>query len=164
LDRELVLTQGHDKSVDYWAYGVLMYELLCGQTPFESSNQQRTFEKIVHAQKHLSFPSDFDPHGKSLIRRLLHPNAVLRLGALQNGISDIINHAFFSMRNLDFEALLAQELDSIYKPNTDDISASINTSTVADIEPLDMEIELDTETANDLDSHFADLNNPELLE
>lgn len=66
---ELVLTQGHDKSADYWAFGALIYELLCGHTPFESSNQQRTFEKIVHSQKHLAFPPEFDPHGKSLIRR-----------------------------------------------------------------------------------------------
>ena len=77
--RELVLTQGHDKSADYWAYGVLLYEIINSRTPFESGNQQRTFEKIVHSQKHLSFPNEFNPHCKSLIRRLLHPNAALRL-------------------------------------------------------------------------------------
>jgi hypothetical protein len=47
----------------------------------------------------------------------LHPNAALRLGALQNGIYDITNHAFFAMRNIDFELLYNQEIDMPYKPN-----------------------------------------------
>lgn len=162
--RELVLTQGHDKSADYWAYGVLVYELLCGRTPFESSNQQRTFEKIVHSQKHLSFPAEFDPHGKSLIRRLLHPNAALRLGALQNGILDISHHAFFTMKNIDFDALLAQEIDMPYKPDAEDVSSSINAATVSGIEPLDMEYELNMDDEDEYNSYFADLNNPEILE
>ncbi len=159
-----MLTQGHDKSADYWAYGVLVYELLCGHTPFESSNQQRTFEKIVHSQKHLAFPPEFDPHGKSLIRRLLHPNAALRLGALQNGILDITNHAFFLMKNMDFGALLTQEIEMPYIPNTDDISSSINATTVTGIEPLDMEIELQMDDLDEYNSYFENLNNPEILE
>eukprot|EP01036_Dinobryon_divergens_P032797 gene32797-42457_t len=113
---ELVLTQGHDRSVDYWALGVILFELICGYTPFESNHQKRTFEKIVHSQKYLSFPAEFDPHCKSLIRRLMHPNPALRLGALQNGIADIKNHAFFSSQNIDFEKLLDQQIEMPYQP------------------------------------------------
>lgn len=91
----MVLTKGHDKSVDYWAIGVLVYELLCGCTPFESSSQPETFKKIVQSQRYLGFPPKFDPHAKSLIRKLLHPNAGLRLGALQSGFLDIKDHPFF---------------------------------------------------------------------
>ncbi len=138
-----------------------MYELLCGHTPFESSNQQRTFEKIVHSQKHLLFPADFDPHGKSLIRRLLHPNAALRIGALQNGIQDITNHAFFTMQNIDFQALINQEIEMPYHPvvhhdmyNPPAQSASLN------IEPLDVDFEMVVEVDDDFNSYFADLDNP----
>lgn len=91
-----MLTKGHDKSVDYWAIGVLIYELLCGCTPFESASQPETFKKIVQSQRYLGFPPKFDPHAKSLIRKLLHPNAGLRLGALQSGFSDIKCHPLFA--------------------------------------------------------------------
>lgn len=133
---ELVLTQGHDRSADYWAFGVLVYELLVGNTPFESSKQQRIFEKIVHSQKHLSFTADFDPHCKSLIRRLLHPNAALRIGALQNGVADITSHAFFRTRDLSFERLHSKELSMPYVPGEKEAPPiSI------DVEPLDLEFE-----------------------
>lgn len=160
--RELVLTQGHDKSIDYWAFGVLVYELLCGHTPFESSNQQRTFEKIVHSQKHLGFPPNFDPHCKSLIRRLLHPNAALRIGALQNGIDDIKNHAFFSIQNIDFNGLLNHEVEMAYIPPkfTPGVTMNVNANK---IEMLDLEFESSVEVVNDYEQYFQDLANPELL-
>lgn len=158
-----MLTQGHDKSIDYWAFGVLVYELICGHTPFESSSQQRTFEKIVHSQKHLSFPPDFDPHCKSLIRRLLHPNAALRMGALQNGIEDIKNHAFFMTQGLDFAQLTAQEYDMPFVPPPFYPGESIN-SISSSIEPLDLQFERTVEVEDDFSSYFQNLNQPDLLE
>lgn len=104
------MTQGHDGAADLWAYGVVLYELMCGTTPFSGRNQQRTFEKIVHSQKHLQFQQVFDSHGKSLIRRLLHPNASLRIGCLQNGFKDIKDHAFFLTQNIDFQKLLLKDI------------------------------------------------------
>jgi len=160
----LILSQGHDRSCDYWAYGVLLYELLCGHTPFDSSNQQRTFEKIVHSQKHLSFPTEFDPHGKSLIRRLLHPNGALRLGALQNGIEDIKSHAFFSMRNLSFEALYHEEIEMPYIPLQDSHHTEDH-PTLQAIEPIDLAFELQADVNNDYYSDlFMQLDDPEYLQ
>lgn len=148
-----MLTQGHDRSADYWAFGVLIYELLCRQTPFEGRNQQRTFEKIVHSQKFLSFPPGFDPHCKSLIRRLLHPNAALRLGALQNGFDDIRTHAYFAMQSVDFDRLLAQEVEMHYIPPIRD---------VRNMEPnlhdgFDLQEELNFSIADDYGRYFNSL-------
>lgn len=157
----MVLTQGHDKSVDYWAYGILLYEILCGHTPFESSNQQRTFEKIVHSNKHLGFPNNFDPHAKSLIRRLLHPNGALRIGALQNGVNEIKSHAFFKMQGLNWENLENQEIVMPYIPNIDQqqvLCAQANQSITL--------LNLDEEMAMDLDDtyeeYFQDLNDEDI--
>jgi hypothetical protein len=91
---------------------------MCGTTPFSGRNQQRTFEKIVHSQKHLQFPQVFDSHGKSLIRRLLHPNASLRIGCLQNGFKDIKDHAFFLTQNIDFQKLLLKDIVISFIPST----------------------------------------------
>jgi serine/threonine protein kinase/CRP-like cAMP-binding protein len=158
---ELVLTQGHDKSVDYWAFGALIYELLCGHTPFEGSNQERIFEKIVHSQRHLAFPHDFNPHGKSLIRRLLHPNAALRIGALQNGIDDIKQHAFFAMQSLDFDGLLRQELQMPFIPPAFAPGSRRHHSLRA--KDLDLELELSV-GEDEFSEYFADLSNPDLME
>ncbi|GMH91100.1 hypothetical protein TrST_g10019 [Triparma strigata] len=93
---EIVLSRGHDKAVDFWSVGILIYEMLCGTTPFEANNQQDTFERIVYSQRYLRFPLRFDPHAKSIIRKLLEANSALRLGSLKGGIQDIKKHLFFS--------------------------------------------------------------------
>lgn len=159
-----MLSQGHDRSVDYWAFGCLLYELVCGHTPFESSSQQRTFEKIVHSQKYLTFPQGFDPHCKSLIRRLLHPNSALRIGALQNGIDDIKSHAFFTMMNVPFDMLIGKEVMMPYCPPMTIVSGSVAAS---NIEMLDVEFELsrpeieeDQQIMDEYDSYFAHLDDP----
>ena len=113
---EIVLTQGHDKTADFWALGVLMYELLCKRTPFDGRNQQRVFEKIVHSQKFLAFPSKFDPHCKSMIRRLLHKSAGLRLGALQHGYKDLKQYTFFETNNINFNNILNKEIKMEFIP------------------------------------------------
>ena len=170
------MTQGHDKSIDYWAYGILLYELLVGHTPFESSNQQRTFEKIVHSQKHLQFPSSsFDSHARSLIRKLLTPNPSLRLGALQNGINEIKNHAFFTMYNINYEDILERKIKMPYIPPTFNISqmggissssspsSSSSSSSSSHIEQLDLEFEKNVIVDTQYEDYFNDLGNPELL-
>jgi len=165
------LTQGHDKSIDYWAYGILLYELLVGHTPFESSNQQRTFEKIVHSQKHLQFPSLFDSHARSLIRKLLTPNPSLRLGALQSGIHEIKNHAFFTMHNINYDDILQRKIKMPYIPSTFNISnivssqssSSSSSSSSSNIEQLDLEFERNVIVDTEYEEYFNDLGNPELL-
>ena len=38
----------YDASVDWWALGVLMYEMMAGQPPFEADNEDDLFESILH--------------------------------------------------------------------------------------------------------------------
>jgi serine/threonine protein kinase len=145
------LTQGHDNSADFWAFGVLIYELLCGHTPFAGRNQQRTFEKIVHSTKHLTFPTKFDSHAKSLIRRLLHPNPSLRIGCLQNGCQDVKEHAFFISQNLEFHELVNKTFEVTYKPKVDDVK---------DVElDFDIQEELSLEFDSSYTEYFKGLSN-----
>lgn len=46
LAPEMVLQQGHDKNVDWWAVGVLIYEMLIGVSPFYNRNKNTLFKKI----------------------------------------------------------------------------------------------------------------------
>ena len=114
---EIILTSGYDKSADFWALGVLFYEMLCRNTPFDSGgNNKATFEKICRPTLLVNFPLHFPSHCKVFIRKLLWPNAALRLGNLQNGFKDIYDDFVFSTQNVDFGALLRKETPMTFVP------------------------------------------------
>lgn len=117
LSPELVLSKGHDKSVDYWALGVLIYELIVGGTPFADPSQPRIFEKIIHSKRFLRFPRDFDFHAEDLIRKLLEPNPAMRFGNLAGAVAEIKSHLWFTGSNFDWGALNAKTLPAPYVPN-----------------------------------------------
>jgi len=54
---ELILNEGHDKGVDYWAFGVLMYELLLRTVPFSDDSVLAIYESILYGNP--EFPSSF---------------------------------------------------------------------------------------------------------
>jgi len=99
---------GHNHVADYWSYACLLYELVVGQTPFFEAgiDQLSMLKKIVKAK--YKFPADISiPNGSNgldkalyhwtdLISRLLKPKHVERLGNLQHGCCDILDHDCFA--------------------------------------------------------------------
>ena len=57
LAPEMILNKGHDRAVDWWAYGVLLYEMLVGMEPFSSEDPTEVYHKILTGK--LSFPKEF---------------------------------------------------------------------------------------------------------
>lgn len=45
---EILQELDYGPSVDWWALGVLMYEMMAGQPPFEADNEEDLFESILH--------------------------------------------------------------------------------------------------------------------
>jgi cGMP-dependent protein kinase len=118
LSPELVLSRGHDKSVDYWALGCLIYELLVGRTPFQDDNQNEIFKKIIHSHKSLAFPKGIDADAVDLIKKLLAPNPAFRLGNLMGGVSEIQQHPFF--KGFSWQSLEARQVPAPYVPHIKD--------------------------------------------
>lgn len=118
LAPELVLSRGHDKSVDYWALGCLLYELLVGHTPFQDEQHDEIFKKVIHSQKHLAFPRGLDNDSQDLVKKLLNHNPAFRLGNLLGGPADIMEHSFFA--GLDWAQLKAKALPAPYQPTIRD--------------------------------------------
>eukprot|EP00750_Incisomonas_marina_P014767 INCI17853.1.p1 GENE.INCI17853.1~~INCI17853.1.p1 ORF type:complete len:734 (-),score=129.93 INCI17853.1:213-2282(-) len=114
LAPELVLSRGHNSAVDHWALGVLIYELLCGCTPFVDPDQSRIFVKIVNSHRVLTFPEGLNTLVTDLVQKLLNPNAGLRLGQLKGGSKDIMDHKWF--KGILWERLEEKEYKAPWKP------------------------------------------------
>jgi len=120
LAPEMVLGSGHNKSVDWWCLGILLYELTVGITPFYSGNVDEMYHKIVHAK--LRFPPRLSEECRDLISKLLIRDPDERLGGGANDIEDIKAHRFFN--GLDWEALMKKELASLYQPDIESSDTS----------------------------------------
>jgi CRP-like cAMP-binding protein len=116
LAPELVLGKGHNKGVDYWALGVLIYEMLNGVSPFADTQRgdQMTICRNILKGK-LEFPNKLrDNDAKDLIKQLLHRDPTFRIGSLKDGAEDIKRHAWF--KDLNWSDLLAKKLTAPWIP------------------------------------------------
>ncbi|XP_042398230.1 phototropin-1A-like [Zingiber officinale] len=91
---EIITGAGHTSAVDWWALGILLYEMLYGYTPFRGKSRQKTFANVLH--KDLRFPGSISASlpAKQLIYRLLHRDPRNRLGSC-HGANDVKQHPFF---------------------------------------------------------------------
>ncbi|CAD6270894.1 unnamed protein product [Miscanthus lutarioriparius] len=91
---EIITGAGHTSAVDWWALGILLYEMLYGYTPFRGKTRQRTFANILH--KDIRFPASIQVSlaARWLIYRLLHRDPTNRLGSYE-GSMEIKQHPFF---------------------------------------------------------------------
>ncbi|XP_025422209.1 serine/threonine-protein kinase Aurora-2-like [Sipha flava] len=90
LPPEMVSGDSHDKSVDIWSVGVLLYEFLVGKPPFEAPTYEETYRRILNVQ--YIFPQHVAPLARDLISRLLKVKPELRL-ALQ----DLLQHEWIKL-------------------------------------------------------------------
>nr|AML76691.1 putative LOV domain-containing protein [Philoxerus vermicularis] len=91
---EIIGGTGHTSAVDWWALGILLYEMLYGYTPFRGKTRQRTFSNVL--QKNPKFPASkqVSIQAKQLIYRLLQKDPKNRLGSFE-GANEIKRHPFF---------------------------------------------------------------------
>lgn len=111
---EVVRGEGHEFSVDWWALGVLAYEMLYGKTPFRGKNRKETFRNV------LMKPPEFV--GKrtvlmDLIESLLEKDPTKRLGYYRDA-AEIKEHEFFNGLKWD---LLTEVLRPPFVPGLDEV-------------------------------------------
>jgi len=127
LAPEFIFNKGHDVSADYWAFGVLVFELIAGHTPFVPpegySNITELFTSIATSKRQgIPFPEDFNAKAKGrdardLIIKLLQAEPSHRLGNLAGRADDIKDHPFFK-KTIDFTELYEKKINAPWIPTT----------------------------------------------
>jgi cGMP-dependent protein kinase len=98
LAPEIVCGKGYSFGVDWWALGVLIYEMLVGFTPFRGENAEGIMQTILTGE--FQFPASLkDDQARDLISSLLCTDPAKRLGTQRNGGAEIKAHKWFSAVN-----------------------------------------------------------------
>lgn len=96
---EVILSRGHGMPVDWWAIGVLLYEMLTAITPFFGNEAMEIYENVLAHETvdDIEFPPDvaIGEPAMDLMRELMHPKKNKRLGIRFPGVKGIKAHAFF---------------------------------------------------------------------
>jgi protein kinase A len=112
LAPEIILSKGYNKAVDWWALGVLIYEMVAGYPPFFADQPIQIYEKIVSGK--VRFPAHFSSHLKDLLRNLLQVDLTKRYGNLKNAVLDIKNHNWFQA--IDWILVYQKKVDAPFIP------------------------------------------------
>ncbi|XP_075952366.1 protein kinase C, delta b [Anarhichas minor] len=105
---EILLGQKYTFSVDWWSFGVLVYEMLIGQSPFQGDDEDELFESIRSDTPH--YPRWIPKEAKNLIELLFERDPSRRLGVVGN----VRAHPFF--KTINWPALEKKEMDPPFKP------------------------------------------------
>lgn len=118
----MVTQKGHDKMVDWWALGILIYEMLIGVTPFYNRSRNLMLMKIQ--QSKIIFPNkqkykiDYSDEVQDVICKLLSKKKNKRLGAIDDA-EEILSHPWFA--DIDVKKLLERKLKPPFVPEFEDI-------------------------------------------
>ncbi|XP_022899483.1 serine/threonine-protein kinase D6PKL1-like [Olea europaea var. sylvestris] len=98
LAPEIIKGEGHGSAVDWWTFGIFLYELLYGKTPFKGAGNEETLANVVF--QNLKFPDGpiVSFQARDLIRGLLMKEPENRLGT-ETGAAEIKQHPFFQGLN-----------------------------------------------------------------
>ena len=121
---EMITFEGHTVMTDWWSLGILIYELLYGNTPFFNMDKNRMYDLIntgsISYPKTITIEGEEKPRAykvsedaKSLINKLLEKDPGTRLG--RKGLDEIKKHPFFN--GINFEDLKKKKLKAHFKPN-----------------------------------------------
>ena len=119
LAPELVQGTGHGKGVDYWALGILIFEMLTGSTPFVGNDPDDTMAICRNIMnENIIYPEDFDENAADLIDGLCSREILTRLGCRKLGCKGVLNHPFFD--GICWKSLSKKSIDAPWKPDLKD--------------------------------------------
>jgi serine/threonine protein kinase len=114
---KLIGQQRYNKSVDWYALGILIYEMLFGLPPYHQAEQNHMvlYDRIQAGPSKVTFPpAAFSDQAKDLIMKLMVGDPSKRFGNMRNGAADVFAHQWF--REVPWTRLEAREIAAPYLP------------------------------------------------
>ncbi|XP_021709060.1 protein kinase C isoform X3 [Aedes aegypti] len=121
---EILQELDYGPSVDWWALGVLMYEMMAGQPPFEADNEDDLFEAILRDD--VLYPVWLSREAVSILKGFMTKNAAKRLGCI-DGENQIRTHPFF--KDMDWDALEQRKVRPPFRPRVRSARDALNFDT-----------------------------------
>lgn len=112
LAPEVITHNEYTRAVDWWALGVILYEMLCGCCPFRHAARENLFIRIRF--QNLIFPLCVSGNAEKLMKALMEKKPERRLGSDVMDAKSVMRHPFFE--GLDFCDLLEKKIETPFKP------------------------------------------------
>lgn len=112
LAPEVLTETSYTRAVDWWGLGVLIFEMLVGESPFPGDDEEEVFDSIVNDE--VRYPRFLSLEAIAIMRRLLRKNPERRLGASERDAEDVKKQAFF--RNVSWDDLLTRRVPPPFVP------------------------------------------------
>jgi novel protein kinase C delta type len=109
---EIIKGQLYNEAVDFWSFGVLMYEMLVGQSPFHGEGEDELFDAILNERPY--FPKSLGKEAAKCLSALFDRNPNTRLGMPDCPDGPIRTHPFF--RGIDWQRFETRQMPPPYKP------------------------------------------------
>ncbi|CAG8920837.1 unnamed protein product [Penicillium salamii] len=118
---EILLDKKYGRAVDWWAFGVLIYQMLLQQSPFRGEDEDEIYDAIL-ADEPL-YPIHMPRDSVSILQKLLTREPELRLGSGPTDAQEVMSHAFF--RNINWDDIYHKRVPPPFIPT---ISSPTDTS------------------------------------
>ncbi|EAA03911.6 AGAP007587-PA [Anopheles gambiae str. PEST] len=112
LAPEVLTETSYTRAVDWWGLGVLIFEMLVGESPFPGDDEEEVFDSIVNDE--VRYPRFLSLEAIAIMRRLLRKNPDRRLGSSERDAEDVKRQAFF--RNIVWDDLLLKKVKPPFVP------------------------------------------------
>lgn len=156
LAPEVILSKGHNRPADWWALGILIYEMVYGIPAFYSSNPQQMYKKIVKEDVIFKPGIEFSGDGKDIVTKLLNKDQFKRLGTTGDSL-EVLSHPWF--KPIDLPKLLSKQLKAPFIPDTSGDSWVKNfDSEFTREKPRDSEITVNPEDLKSFADKFKDMS------
>ncbi|XP_037535939.1 serine/threonine-protein kinase N2-like [Nematolebias whitei] len=113
LAPEVLTDDNYTRAVDWWGLGVLIYEMLVGESPFPGEDEEEVFDSIVNDD--VQYPTNLPLDAVSIMQKLLKRNPLKRLGAGEKDANEVKGEKFYE--DIDWEALMAKKLKPPFLPS-----------------------------------------------
>lgn len=109
---EILLEQRYGRAVDWWAFGILIYEMLLGQAPFRGDDEDEIFDAILEDEP--LYPIHMPPDSVSILHKLLTRDPSKRLGAGPTDAEEVKAHPFF--RDINWDDMFNKRVAPPFRP------------------------------------------------